>query len=122
MHAELYAAGAHLDGVYYCLHHPEAVLPEYRVQCDCRKPKPGLLLSAAQALGLSLADSWMIGDGLTDVQTGQVAGCKTIWLGTWKCDVCQLAHEQAIRPDHVAADLSEAARLIAQEISRVPSG
>lgn len=47
LQAGLAAAGAHLDGVYYCLHHPDAALPEYRIRCDCRKPKPGLLLRAA---------------------------------------------------------------------------
>lgn len=112
MHAELATAGAHLDGVYYCLHHPEATLPEYRIQCECRKPKPGLLLCAANELDISLADSWMIGDGLTDVQAGKAAGCVTIWLGTRKCDFCQLAREKNATPDLVAQDLAEVVRLI----------
>lgn len=112
MRAELAAAGAHLDGVYYCLHHPEATLPEYRVRCDCRKPEPGLLLRAADELGISLSNSWMIGDGLTDVQAGKAAGCATVWLGTFKCDLCQLAREKNAVPDLVARDLAEAARLI----------
>jgi D-glycero-D-manno-heptose 1,7-bisphosphate phosphatase len=117
MRAELAAAGAQLDGVYYCLHHPDAVLPGYRLQCDCRKPKPGLLQRAANELGISLADSWMIGDGLTDVQAGRAAGCVTVWLGTLKCDVCQIAREKNATPDLVAADLSEAAQLIAESIN-----
>lgn len=112
MRAKLAAAGAHLDGIYYCLHHPEASLPEYRVRCECRKPEPGLLLRAADELGISLSHSWMIGDGLTDVQAGKAAGCVTIWLGTLKCDWCQLAREKNAVPDLVAQDLAEVAQLI----------
>jgi D-glycero-D-manno-heptose 1,7-bisphosphate phosphatase len=117
MRAELAAAGAQLDGIYYCLHHPDAVLPGYRLQCNCRKPKPGLLQRAAHEMGISLADSWMIGDGLTDVQAGQAAGCVTVWLGTYKCNVCQMAREKNATPDLVAADLAEAVRLIAESIN-----
>ena len=119
MHAELAAAGAHLDGVYYCLHHPDAMLPEYRVRCECRKPRPGLLLRASDELGISLADSWMIGDGWIDVQAGQAAGCMTVWLGMWKCDVCHIAREKNAAPTSVADDLSEAVRMIAEQISLV---
>ena len=117
MHAELAAAGAHLDAVYYCLHHPDAKLPEYRVRCECRKPRPGLLLRAADELGISLADSWMIGDGWVDVQAGQAAGCMTVWLGTWKCDVCHIARDKNATPTFIAADLTEAARIIAEQIN-----
>jgi len=112
----LAAVGARLDGIYYCLHHPEAALPEYRVQCECRKPKPGLLQRAANELGLSLANSWMVGDGLTDVLAGKAAGCTTVWLGTLKCDVCQLAREKDAIPDWVASDLPEAVRMIAKKV------
>ncbi len=116
MKSELAAASAQVDGVYYCLHHPEAVLPGYRLQCDCRKPKPGLLVRAASELGLSLAESWMIGDGLTDAQAGRAAGCSTIWVGQWKCDVCRIAGQQNISPDLVAADLLQAVRIIRDRV------
>ena len=112
MRVELAAVGAHLDGIYYCLHHPEAALPEYRIHCECRKPKPGLLIRAAAELGISLPDSWMVGDGLTDVQAGKAAGCATVWLGTFKCDWCQLAREKNAVPDLAAENLAEAVRLI----------
>jgi len=52
-----------------------------KVNCDCRKPKPGMLLKAAEELGIDLAFSWMIGDGLTDIQAGKAAGCQTILVG-----------------------------------------
>lgn len=68
MENRLRLAGASLDGVYYCLHHPEAVLPAYRQSCECRKPQPGLLRRAAKELGIDLGRSYMIGDGLNDIQ------------------------------------------------------
>lgn len=71
-----------LDGFYYCPHHPSATLPEYRVDCACRKPRPGLLFRAGQELGLDLARSFMVGDRLTDIQAGHGAGCKSIWVQT----------------------------------------
>ncbi len=117
MHSDLAAAGARVDGVYYCLHHPDAVLPGYRLQCECRKPRPGLLQRAARELSISLADSWMIGDGLVDVQAGKAAGCTTIWLGTVKCDWCQIAREKDAVPGQAAANLAEAVRLIADRVS-----
>lgn len=121
MHAELAAAGAHLDGVYYCQHHPDAKLAEYRVRCECRKPRPGLLLRAADELGISLVDSWMIGDGLIDVQAGQAAGCMTVWLGAWKCDVCHIARDKNATPTCIASDLAGAIRIIAERINLDPA-
>ena len=72
--------GAFVDAIYYCPHHPdkgfEGERPDYKYDCDCRKPKPGLLLKAAQDLNIDLAQSIMIGDSDRDVQAGQQAGCK----------------------------------------------
>lgn len=78
------ALGVQLDGVYYCPHHPEGVVPEYSVACDCRKPAPGLLLRAAAELDIDLAASWFVGDILDDVEAGNRAGCRTVLvdLGT----------------------------------------
>lgn len=73
--------GAYLDGIYYCPHHPhsgyEGEIPELKIECDCRKPKPGLLLKAAEDYNIDLSESWMIGDGENDVMAGLAAGCKT---------------------------------------------
>lgn len=83
LEARLRGSGAPpLDGFYYCPHHPSATLPEYRVDCACRKPRPGLLLRAAQERGLDLARSFMVGDRLTDIQAGLGAGCRGIWVQT----------------------------------------
>lgn len=77
----LAADRASLDGAYYCVHHPEAVVPELRVVCECRKPKPGLLLQASRDLDIDLSRSWMIGDQDRDVLAGAAAGCRTIIVG-----------------------------------------
>jgi D-glycero-D-manno-heptose 1,7-bisphosphate phosphatase len=98
MHEDLAAAGARVDAVYYCLHHPEAAVADYRRVCDCRKPAPGLLRRAAADLGIALEASYMIGDGVTDVQAGNRAGCRTIWIGTHKCDVCGLMRADDATP------------------------
>jgi D-glycero-D-manno-heptose 1,7-bisphosphate phosphatase len=70
MRESLARSGATLDGIYYCPH-------DYQSQCKCRKPAPGMLLEAAQALGLDLGSSWMVGDSDIDIQAGKNAGCKT---------------------------------------------
>jgi len=78
---ELQALGAPpLDGFYYCPHHPSATLPAYRLDCACRKPRPGLLLRASQELDLDLSASFMVGDRPTDLQAGSKAGCRGIWI------------------------------------------
>ena len=72
--------GAFVDAIYYCPHHPdkgfEGERPDYKYDCNCRKPKPGMLLKAAHDLNIDLAQSFMIGDSDRDVQAGQQAGCK----------------------------------------------
>jgi D-glycero-D-manno-heptose 1,7-bisphosphate phosphatase len=75
LQGELAPHSAHIEGFYYCPH-------EIEEKCDCRKPKPGLLLRAAAELDLDLSRSWMIGDSATDVEAGRAAGCRTAYLGT----------------------------------------
>ena len=70
MQEELAKEGAYLDGEYYCLHHPEAKVEKLKANCECRKPKPGLLLQAAQDMDIDVSQSWMIGDNLADVKAG----------------------------------------------------
>lgn len=76
--------GAYLDAIYYCPHHPhkgyEGERPELKIDCDCRKPKPGMLLKAAADFNIDLSRSWMVGDGENDIQAGINAGCKTALL------------------------------------------
>ena len=77
--------GAYLDAIYYCPHHPDSgfdgEVKELKFDCDCRKPKPGLLLKAAEELNIDLSQSWMIGDSKNDIMAGKNAGCKTALIG-----------------------------------------
>lgn len=77
--------GAYLDAIYYCPHHPhkgyEGELPELKIDCGCRKPKPGMLIKAAEEFHIDLEASWMIGDGENDIKAGKAAGCHTVLIG-----------------------------------------
>lgn len=77
--------GAYIDGLYYCPHHPhkgfEGEIPELKFDCECRKPKPGMLLKAAEDFNIDLSKSWMVGDGESDMKAGANAGCKTCLIG-----------------------------------------
>lgn len=77
--------GAYLDGIYYCPHHPhsgyEGEIRELKIECNCRKPRPGMLYAAAEAFQIDLNRSWMIGDSERDIAAGRNAGCKTALIG-----------------------------------------
>jgi D-glycero-D-manno-heptose 1,7-bisphosphate phosphatase len=94
--AELLGPEATLDGIYVCMHHPEAA-------CECRKPQPGLLLTAATELGIDLAQSWMLGDKPADVEAGRAAGCRTV----------QISRRDGPGADLYAPDLATAAGMLA---------
>jgi len=74
--------GAYLDGIFVCPHHPDKGFPgerpEYKTDCSCRKPKPGLLLQAAERYNIDLGKSWMIGDQPQDETAGKAAGCRSV--------------------------------------------
>ena len=78
--------GAYLDGMYLCPHHPhkgyDGEVKELKIECDCRKPKPGMLLKAAEDFNIDLGESFMVGDGENDIKAGKAAGCKTVLLNT----------------------------------------
>src|SRR6266852_2622940 len=85
----IHTAGGHINRIYYCLHHPEARVLKLRQRCHCRKPEIGLLEQAAEDLRVSLLECYMIGDGIPDLLAGARAGCRTIFIGRWKCETCQ---------------------------------
>jgi mannose-1-phosphate guanylyltransferase/phosphomannomutase len=100
---------AFVDRIYYCPHHPDkgfdGEVSEYKVPCECRKPRPGMLLAAKNDLNIDMQRSWMIGDSTADIAAGAHAGCRTILLRT--------GHggqdgKYAVRPDHVSESLSDA--------------
>lgn len=113
MHAELAAGGAGLDDVFYCLHHPNAALDAYRTVCDCRKPRPGMLLEAAQKWDIDLDASYFVGDGITDVQAGAAAGVTTLLVNARKCYICDELARKAVEPDFVVKDVGTAVAVIA---------
>ena len=82
--------GAYVDGIYYCPHHPDKGFkgerPEYKIVCDCRKPKPGMLIEAAEKFNIDLSKSYMVGDGKNDVEAGKAAGCTSVIIGDEVCD------------------------------------
>jgi D-glycero-D-manno-heptose 1,7-bisphosphate phosphatase len=110
--------GAHIDAEYYCLHHPKAMLPELKANCDCRKPKPGLILKATSDHQLDTTQSFMIGDGLTDIKAGETAGCKTVFIGELKCDLCRQMETMATKPHYIAANLLDASKIIENQVRK----
>ena len=117
LQALLVARGVRITGSYRCPHWPEDERPESTAPCDCRKPKPGMLLHAAADLGIDLRHSWIVGDRLLDMQAGQAAGCRCVLVR----GVPPHHPEEdftAAQPEYRAADLRDAARYI---ISRAAS-
>jgi D-glycero-D-manno-heptose 1,7-bisphosphate phosphatase len=115
---ELHHAGVDLDGIFFCPHHPDGTVPNFAIECDCRKPKPGMLRQAAAELDLDLGRSWFIGDILDDVEAGNSAGCRTVLvdLGT------ERVPEQLLRqPAYVARDSVHALRII-QAVEGIVTG
>jgi len=120
----LAAKGATIDKIYYCPDHPEGVIEQYRKDSDWRKPKPGMLLAAAQELDIDLAKSWMIGDTERDTEAGRSAGCRTILISTTRSEY---GYPEKSRPDHVAVNMREAVNIVkkyhrsAQESRTMPA-
>lgn len=114
MVAQLKREGAHLDGVYVCPHHPTEGEPPFRADCDCRKPKPGMLLRAAAELSLDLTASAVVGDRPSDLVVARAVGARGILvltgygLGEWEYRRASLS----VAPHHVADDLFDAVEWI----------
>lgn len=108
METELGKEGAYLDAIYYCPHYPESgfegEVKELKIDCDCRKPKIGLLLKAKERFNIDFDESWFIGDSDMDVICGQNAQCKTVLIGQPK--------EKTTKPDFLANSLLNAVKMI----------
>ena len=100
--------GAYIDGIYFCPHHPhkgyEGEVPELKIECECRKPKAGMLLKAAEDFNIDLSQSWMIGDGENDILAGKAAGCRTALIGN-----------ESFGQDITTETLTEAVKLILKQ-------
>ncbi len=114
MEALLGEEGAYLDGIYFCPHHPDGGFPGenklYKVDCECRKPKPGMLLAAAKGFNINLKKSWLIGDSERDINAGIAAGCTTIAVRSGRSNYTTKA-----KPDYWFENLSEAVSFILDE-------
>ncbi len=105
----LAAEDAFLDRLYYCPHLPEGSVPAFSGPCDCRKPEPGMLLTAAQDLNLDLAASFMVGDKATDVEVGERVGSKTILLTSgYGQQVLDGTYQHKVNPDYIFPSLQAA--------------
>ena len=106
--------GVQLDASRLCLHHPQGVVPELSGPCACRKPAPGMLLDAAEELGLDLASSWMLGDTDSDIVAGHAAGCLTVLI-----EHPGSAHKRVAEasPDVVASNLADGVAQLLEERS-----
>lgn len=103
--------GVPLSGFYYCPHHPNGTVTEFAIECDCRKPKAGMLKRAAQDHDIDLARSWFIGDILNDVEAGRTAGCRTILIDNG--NETEWILERSRLPNHIVENLTQAARIVA---------
>jgi D-glycero-D-manno-heptose 1,7-bisphosphate phosphatase len=115
--AELEGGGARLDAIYYCPHHPTVGEPPYRFDCDCRKPRPGLIRRAAADLDIDLGASWMVGDRYSDTELARNAGTRAALVlsgygrGEWEYQRAAWQYQ----PDLVAENLLEAVRTITEK-------
>ncbi|MGA1865285.1 MAG: D-glycero-beta-D-manno-heptose 1,7-bisphosphate 7-phosphatase [bacterium] len=115
---ELLAAnGAYLDGIYFCPHHPTEGQYPYRLNCECRKPGSGMLKKAADELTIDLERSFLIGDRLSDIQTAQNAGLKSILVltGYGHTELENIKDKIDLQPDYICKDISAAVDLILKQ-------
>jgi D-glycero-D-manno-heptose 1,7-bisphosphate phosphatase len=116
---ELANDGARLDAIYYCPHLPEGTVEPYRLECECRKPKPGLLKRAAIEHDLELTSSFIIGDKYLDMETGFRAGTRTILVltGYGNEQYTNQCGSWPRQPDHIAEDLPRAVDWILGQVA-----
>lgn len=105
---------AKLDAIYYCPHHPDKGFPEenpaYKIECTCRKPKPGMLLAASTDFNIDLSSSFFIGDDQRDVEAGKAAGVTTVGVMTGKG-----LRKSKVQPDYFFANLRDAISFIVDD-------
>ncbi len=106
----LWREGAGVDAIYYCPHLLEGNVPQYSIECQCRKPKIGMLLQAAKEHCINLTKSIILGDTPVDILAGKTAGCKTVLIKDYEEEV-----DISVSPDYIVRNLMEAASLLLQE-------
>ncbi len=115
----LVGQGAHITRYYYCPHHPTEGRSPYRVDCQCRKPRPGMLLQAARDLSLDLQESYLVGDKLSDLEAGASAGCRTVLVRTgYGGALADTLKPQGLNLEMIADGLREAVRFCLPRLLR----
>ncbi|MBW2093630.1 MAG: HAD family hydrolase [Deltaproteobacteria bacterium] len=106
--------GARLDGVFFCPHHPQGIVPEYAISCDCRKPGTGLLEQARNELDLDMGESYVIGDRCQDLEMARRAGLEGVLVltGYGRGEREYILPRETVRPAYIAEDLLDAVRWI----------
>jgi D,D-heptose 1,7-bisphosphate phosphatase len=111
------AEGAYIDRLYYCPHHPDSgfdgEIKALKVECDCRKPNPGLFFQAVEELNISLQDSWVVGDRTSDILAGINSNIETILV---KTGYAGKDARYTVNPNYVVADLAAAVELVLQNV------
>jgi len=113
MEKKLEEENAYIDAIYYCPHYSKAIIEKYKIDCECRKPKPGMLKRAKKDLDLDLKQSFLIGDKMSDIEAGYRAGCKTILVLTGQGNgELKKISEMNIKPNYISKDLYTAIQII----------
>lgn len=106
--------GAYLDSIRVCPHHPDAgfegEIPSFKIDCECRKPKPGMILNLQECYNINLTESWLVGDTMRDIAAGKSAGCRTILLSGG--DPNKNGSKLSPPPDFIVNDVEKAANFI----------
>ncbi len=110
-------AGAHIDGIYYCPHHPREGKPPYRLDCECRKPKTGMIQKAKDALNIDINRSFIIGDRYKDVEFGYKAGLRPVMVltGYGRGEYMYQQKQWQRMPEKICANLLEAVQWIIKQ-------
>ena len=110
----LKAEGAHIDKIYYCPHHPEVGLPEYLLDCGCRKPGTGMIEAAAKDFRIDVKGSYVVGDKIIDIELAHNTGAMGILVmtGYGREELKSLSSQRKVWPDHIADDLYDAVKWI----------
>jgi D-glycero-D-manno-heptose 1,7-bisphosphate phosphatase len=117
MQEMLRPGGVQIDAFYFCPHHPRGRREAYAKVCQCRKPKPGMILQGASAYNVDLLRSWLIGDILNDVEAGNAAGCKTILVNNGNETEWMVSEKRT--PTAIVGNFTEAVDIITHEFELV---
>jgi D-glycero-D-manno-heptose 1,7-bisphosphate phosphatase len=114
---ELKKEGANVERIYYCPHHPSGTVEPYNRDCECRKPKPGMMRTAERELSVDLSRSYVVGDKLADIQAGHAVEATTILVLTGYGERSrEIAEREGITADYIAPSIREAIKFVVQNI------